>query len=82
MIHGLLLSTSAGMGVNLERGRHVRMAELRLRHPQRSSLLVKQRPMCVPQAMPINRAEARCLGGGAQLGSCTEWRRVVSLTSP
>lgn len=37
------------MGVNLERGRHMRMAELRLRHSQRSSLLVQQRPMCVPE---------------------------------
>jgi hypothetical protein len=41
VVHSLSLSTSAGMGVHLERGRHVRMAELCLSHAQRSSLLYK-----------------------------------------
>jgi hypothetical protein len=57
------------MSVNLERGRHVRMAELRLRHPQRSSLLVEQRSMCVPQRVPIKQSEPRLLSGWMELAS-------------
>src|SRR6266478_2812441 len=39
VIHGLSLSTSAGMGVHLKRGRHVRMAELCLSHSHMTTTL-------------------------------------------
>jgi hypothetical protein len=69
MNYRLPLSTSTRMGINLERGRHVRMAELRLSHPQRSSLLVKQRSMPVPQGMPIDQSESRLLRSRMELAS-------------
>ena len=47
----------------------MRMAELRLRHSQRSSLLVKQRPMRVPQRVPIKQSEPRLLRGWMELAS-------------
>jgi hypothetical protein len=42
LIDGLPLPAGASVRVHFERGRHVRVAELCLRHTQRSSLLVKK----------------------------------------
>jgi len=40
LIYGLPLRARAGMRVHFERGRHVRVAELRLRHAERRPLLL------------------------------------------
>ena len=59
----------------------MRMAELRLRHSQRSSLLVQQRSMCVPQRMPIQQSEPRLLSGWVELASSqilgVKWRTLA-----
>ena len=58
----------------------VKTVALRLSHPQRSSLLVKQRSMRVPQGMPIDQSESRLLRSRMELASPqtlgVEWRTL------
>jgi hypothetical protein len=55
---GLPLSARASMRIHFERGRHVRVAELCLRHAQWCSLLVKKCSVRVPERMSGNRRES------------------------
>ena len=57
LIDGLPLSACAGVRIHLERGRHVRVAELCLRHAQWCPLLVKKCSMRMSERMPGNRRE-------------------------